>query len=193
MWIKKQFFDGCSRVLWFALSHFTYRWVIFSVWKINIKSLEILLSCEERKYVFFIHSRNSESDSMMSERSARVRASHVCCYALLLLLLLLLVLFLQQLRWRRALQLMNGISSSASHCSMISSRDISGTLSTNSLIKRLTISKLHTSGWPEKISASHSSGVVVELEVESGIESNSIVSSPAGEHNARALCRWTIW
>ena len=70
--------------------------------------------------------------------------------------------------------LMIGASSSARHCSMISSSDMSGSLSANSLNKRSAVSKFHTSGWPERTSTGHSSGVAEELDGESGIESTQL-------------------
>ena len=71
---------------------------------------------------------------------------------------------------------------------MMSASDGSGSLSTNSLSKRSAVSAFQTSGWPARISAGHSSKTI-ELEGEGGIESNSIVSSASGDHNARASCR----
>ena len=74
---------------------------------------------------------------------------------------------------------------------MISASDGEGSLSAN---KRPVVSKFHMSGWAEGISAGHSSGVVKELDGDGGIESNSIVSSAAGDHTARAVCcTWSAY
>ena len=81
--------------------------------------------------------------------------------------------------------LMTGASSSSRAHSMISASDGEGSLSAN---KRPVVSKFHMSGWAEGISAGHSSGVVEELDGDGGIESNSIVSSAASDHTARAVC-----